>query len=239
MLLDSNDMTTAVCYKCGAMKIGAWTPCEKCGSTPKTEEDLVLSMALSDHHLDTVTLNRLGQNIAHGLPVEVDEPSRNNILRMIRSLPPEATKLAGRIGMTAFDNKPEASRPRWIFVNQPQCGVVKFDNDQRSTIIGGMGLSPTHALGHILLRTISKPGYITPDATRQMFESGEVFRTIESWAGIRNGVWSGAKEEEFAQQFEIYAAQNNAALKFGMEGSRLSTLLLNAFQVLCPPDKGK
>ncbi len=228
-------MTTAVCYKCGAMKLGAWTPCEKCGSTPITEDDLVISMALSDHHLDMETLTRLGKHVAAGLPVEIDEPSRNNILRMLRSIPPEATKLAGTLGITGLATKPGSLRTRWTFVNQPECGAVRFDDDQRSTMIGGAGHSVTHALGHILLRTIAKPGYTTPDATRQTFENGDVFRAIESWAGVRNGVWLSDKEEQFAQQFEIYTAEINPVLNFKKEKGHLSPSLRQAFQVLCPP----
>lgn len=161
-----------------------------------------------------------------------------------RSLAKGTSQLVRR-GLESLDaldlagGQPETSRPFWTFVNEPGCGAVRFDNDQRSTLFGGVGVPATHALGHVLLRTIAKPGYITPDATRQTFETGEVFRTIELWASIRNGVWSNGKEEEFAQQFEIYAAEWNPALKLNMKVVHLSPLLRKAFQVLCPVEKGK
>ncbi len=42
-------MTQAICFHCGAEKLGAFTPCPACKSTPKGEEQLALSMALCDH----------------------------------------------------------------------------------------------------------------------------------------------------------------------------------------------
>ena len=48
-------MTTAVCYKCGALKFGAFTPCGKCQSAPSTEDELALSMGMTDHYFDKET----------------------------------------------------------------------------------------------------------------------------------------------------------------------------------------
>lgn len=42
-------MTQAICFHCGAEKLGAFTPCPACKSSPKDEEQLALSMALCDH----------------------------------------------------------------------------------------------------------------------------------------------------------------------------------------------
>src|SRR5437867_5517469 len=42
-------MTMAVCIKCGARKIGAWTPCHICGFRLEQIEDMARAAALSDH----------------------------------------------------------------------------------------------------------------------------------------------------------------------------------------------
>jgi hypothetical protein len=50
-------MTRAVCFKCGAIKFGAFCPCPECGDVPATEDDLALSLAMSDHYFDMATLD--------------------------------------------------------------------------------------------------------------------------------------------------------------------------------------
>ena len=42
-------MTAAVCFKCGASKVGAFTPCSACGATPRLEGELEFSLALCEH----------------------------------------------------------------------------------------------------------------------------------------------------------------------------------------------
>jgi len=104
-------MTTAVCFKCGAMKTGTWVECDACGTMPHTEDDLIISMALSDNHpqMDQRALRQLGEHIRAGRPVKVDDESRANILKMIRALPQEQKQLARAMGITAFDKTPSIS----------------------------------------------------------------------------------------------------------------------------------
>jgi hypothetical protein len=65
-------MTVAVCIKCGAFKWGAFNPCEKCGAKPNGPDEMALSMAVSDHHFDKPSLERIGAEIRAGRPVPVD-----------------------------------------------------------------------------------------------------------------------------------------------------------------------
>jgi len=67
-LLHINTMTAAVCLKCGSMKLGALTPCLKCGYMPEDFEDQARAMILSDHFLDAHSLSSLGERIAKGDP---------------------------------------------------------------------------------------------------------------------------------------------------------------------------
>jgi len=53
-------MTTAICFKCGAMKFAAFTPCQTCGVTPSSDDDLVLSIAMTDHYHFVLNWNNSG-----------------------------------------------------------------------------------------------------------------------------------------------------------------------------------
>lgn len=59
-------MDRAVCIRCGALKPMALGQCPQCQFLPRSEEDLVGSLALSDRHHDTDTLKLLGLKIAQG-----------------------------------------------------------------------------------------------------------------------------------------------------------------------------
>jgi hypothetical protein len=59
-------MTVAVCFKCGEIKFGAFSPCQSCGAEPKSDDDLVLSLAMTDHYHERPALQELGQKIKKG-----------------------------------------------------------------------------------------------------------------------------------------------------------------------------
>jgi hypothetical protein len=73
-------MTMAVCFKCGAMKFGAFCPCQECQALPANEDDLAISLAMTDHYFDMPTLEQMGATIRDGKPVHLDEASKANIL---------------------------------------------------------------------------------------------------------------------------------------------------------------
>jgi hypothetical protein len=65
-------MTIAVCFKCGAFKHGAITPCPQCKTTPETPEDQARSIAMSDHHYNRATLERISSSIQEGRVPAID-----------------------------------------------------------------------------------------------------------------------------------------------------------------------
>jgi hypothetical protein len=75
------------------MKWGAFNPCEKCGARPHNDDDLALSLALSDHYFDKDRLEQIGGDIAKGKPVHLDPGTRANMLKMMQSLPPAMRNL--------------------------------------------------------------------------------------------------------------------------------------------------
>lgn len=107
-------MTTAVCFSCGELKFGAFNPCGKCGVWPASEDDFVMSLAMTDHYLDEPTLRKIGADIAAGKPVHLDEESRQNLLKSLRSLPAGVRQLAGAIGLPQHQ---EPASPWWKFWN--------------------------------------------------------------------------------------------------------------------------
>jgi len=87
-------MTQAVCYKCGEFKIGAYTPCHACNALPRTKDDLVLSLAMTEHYFDMPTLEDMAATIKAGKTISLDEDSRRALLEYIEEdlwllIPPE------------------------------------------------------------------------------------------------------------------------------------------------------
>ena len=118
------------------------------------------------------------------------------------------------------------------FVRQPLCGTVTFDENQRATIIGKEGGSPTHAMGHIFLRML----YPTQQEVIPEYEdeTAKLIQIIEEWAGVENDQWTSEQEEEFVQQFEQYASEKYPSLTFTMGSKPLSSALREVFEILCP-----
>jgi hypothetical protein len=66
-------VTQAICLKCGESKIGALTPCFKCGFDPKTPEDKARSIVLSSHHMDATSLENAAKAIQAGETIPIPD----------------------------------------------------------------------------------------------------------------------------------------------------------------------
>jgi hypothetical protein len=62
-------MVSAVCIRCGSLKRGALARCSECFFLPRTEDDLVASLSLSDRHYALARLKEIGAAIADGKPL--------------------------------------------------------------------------------------------------------------------------------------------------------------------------
>ncbi len=51
------------------MKVGAWTPCPRCGYTPETPEDQAKHLMVSDHYLNQADLENVSTRVEKGLPL--------------------------------------------------------------------------------------------------------------------------------------------------------------------------
>ena len=105
-------MTTAVCIKCGDLKFGSFVPCPKCGGRPETDPELIISLAMSDHYLDTATLKQIGVSIREkGEPPNLDPESYASFQKTI-----EEAKASGVLkAMFEGPAKTSKSKKWWQF----------------------------------------------------------------------------------------------------------------------------
>lgn len=102
-------MTVAVCWKCGEMKWGAFNACPKCKAAPSSEDDMAISLAMSDHYFDKPTMEQMGADIAAGKPLQLDPATRLNLINTIRGVGTNVAKATG------IDCQPQHSskKPWW------------------------------------------------------------------------------------------------------------------------------
>jgi hypothetical protein len=81
-------MTQAVCFNCGAIKWGAFNDCDHCNAHPSTDDELMISLALTDHYFDLAALKQTGQAIKAGrrptLPEDIKNKLRPRIIEFKR-----------------------------------------------------------------------------------------------------------------------------------------------------------
>ena len=72
-------MTEAVCFNCGDLKRGAFSNCENCGAHPQSDDDLMLSLAITDHYFDHAGLEQIGRDIAAGRFPQLDQTTKEKL----------------------------------------------------------------------------------------------------------------------------------------------------------------
>lgn len=77
-------MTAAVCFRCGAIKFGAFCPCQDCDAMPRTDEEFALSMVMTDHYFDMDTLVRMGAAVRDGSPPQLNAEDRDRLVAQLR-----------------------------------------------------------------------------------------------------------------------------------------------------------
>ena len=79
-------MTKALCWQCGEFKFGAFNPCPACNAEPGNEEDIMVSLLLTDHDLSEDELISLQERIRGGAKIEIDEETRNALLPAVEEV---------------------------------------------------------------------------------------------------------------------------------------------------------
>lgn len=82
-------MTLAVCVRCGESKVGAFTPCARCGLDPAahgTARELqAKSLLLTDRFLSGGELESMGQRIRSGQGVDFDAAKLAEVVEELKT----------------------------------------------------------------------------------------------------------------------------------------------------------
>ena len=79
-------MTTATCFNCGEIKFGAFVICPHCNKLPFSDDELILSLAMTDHYFQNDVLIQMGKSIKDGHPPHLDETTRENLLNDLKKI---------------------------------------------------------------------------------------------------------------------------------------------------------
>jgi hypothetical protein len=88
-------LTIAICFSCGEQKFGAFTRCGGCKSEPVSDDELVLSLSMTDHYFDHRTLEQMAQAVRRGDPPRIDPKSREMLLQKLSQF--KQTQLGSRM----------------------------------------------------------------------------------------------------------------------------------------------
>jgi len=90
-------MTHAVCFKCGETKWGAFNDCEQCHAIPKTDDELMLSLAFTDHYFERDKLQQIGREIKAGRTPQLADAWKEQLAPAIQ----EAKRILGLSNVVA------------------------------------------------------------------------------------------------------------------------------------------
>ena len=85
-------MTLAICFACGAIKFGALCPCDTCGAAPKEEDELAVSLLMTDRRLSMPALKKLSADMLSGKVRPVPDEAT---LEALRPAAREAQRMLG------------------------------------------------------------------------------------------------------------------------------------------------
>ncbi len=143
-------MTLAICLKCGAEKLGAFTPCPRCKYMPESEDELSTSVFLTDHYQDESSLKEAGRKIAAGEPIYLDDEMVSNMSQTLRS-----TGYYNLLNALKGRPEPPAPTPKQTFVR-----VLRWIAVLPAAILGGFIAN----ILFLLINKITMLGYIDPNS---------------------------------------------------------------------------
>ena len=73
-----------ICFRCGSEKIDPLQVCATCKSQPETEEEMVLSVLLSEYLLDRKTLIKAAESDSHRDPKKISKTAYDLIAGFLR-----------------------------------------------------------------------------------------------------------------------------------------------------------
>ncbi len=111
-------MTQALCFRCGDIKHGAFGRCDSCDAQPSTDDELMVSLAFSDHYFDSLALRQLGQDVKAGNGPTLGEEIKSKLRPAIV----EYKRIAGLGAANHNTSKPTQTRSPYRTLNQKLFG---------------------------------------------------------------------------------------------------------------------
>jgi TPR repeat protein len=84
-------MTQAVCFECGEIKWGAFNNCRQCQAIPRTDDELMLSLAFTDHYFEWDKLQQISQSIKDGITPQLTNAWKEQLAPAVQ----EAKRMLG------------------------------------------------------------------------------------------------------------------------------------------------
>lgn len=100
-------MTKAVCFSCGEMKRGSFTMCKACHIRPEGEVELVRSLALSDHYLNSDQMDQVIKQIKNGEIIEFSDDQMKVLTADFKEF------LLTPLGQMLWGIRPEPIQKKW------------------------------------------------------------------------------------------------------------------------------
>lgn len=73
-------MRPSLCFSCGGKKFGILSPCGHCKVSPTEEDEIALSLLMTDHYMTLKELENLSQQLMRGEPRPfVDEKTKEQL----------------------------------------------------------------------------------------------------------------------------------------------------------------
>ena len=134
-------MTKALCWQCGEFKFGAFNPCPACNAEPGTEEEIMVSLLLTDHDLSEDELVSLQERIRGGAKIEIDVETRNTLLPVVDEVK-RISGIGSRTSAQDQTNTPEKTNPftSWIrglhrWISKRKLVAILFFHAWRTSLI--------------------------------------------------------------------------------------------------------
>jgi hypothetical protein len=118
------------------MKFGAFVACPICGVKPATDDDLVLSLMMTDHYFDIATMQQMGQAIRDGRPPHLEESTRANLLEELSNLrkTPVGKLMGGAHVQSEATHSAEVSRRAEVGLSRASRQAAIDDQEVLATI---------------------------------------------------------------------------------------------------------
>lgn len=153
-------MTAAICFNCGAEKVGVLTPCGSCNEMPIEEGDLALSLVLSEHFSLKERLVVFAHEIRNRSKISASEALLDKAREMLKD--PQLIAILGNRSRSDGELDDTPPRPR-----------LKSTEPRNATTASAEGVQKSLYKSHLQQNPFSLLGVTTRDDRRRIVELAE------------------------------------------------------------------